>query len=141
MNQYVVIGTYSTGTKKAFVVMANNYSNAIQKMLEEGDSFINVEVVDTFGNLSAIGAVALMGNQKSAYQNVAEAMELIHKSMSEYEIAEALDENGEPTDKFYDRWNSFFTTLSEDGQNALLSLLGTAKGMIDVVEKAGHDCL
>ena len=122
--------------------MADNYSNAIQKMLqEEGDSFINVEVIDTFGNLSAIGAVALMGNQKSVYQNVAEAMELIHRNMSEYEIAEAFDENGEPTDKFHDRWSSYFATLSEDGRNALLSLLGTAKGMIDVVEKAGHDCL
>jgi len=142
MNQYVVIGTYPNGTKRAFVVMADNYSKAIQKMLqEEGDSFINVEVIDTFGNLSAIGAAALMGNQKSVYQNVAEAMELIYRSMSEYEISEALDENGEPTDKFHDRWNSFFTTLSKDGQNALLALLGTAKGLVNIAELAGHDCL
>jgi len=142
MNQYVVVGTYPTGTKRAFVVMADNYSKAIQKMLqEESDSFINVEVIDTFGNLSAIGAAALMGNQKSMYQNVAEAMELIHRNMSEYEIADALDENGEPTDEFYDRWNSYFTILSEDGRNALLSLLGTAKGLVNIAELAGHDCL
>jgi hypothetical protein len=142
MSQYVVVGTYPTGTKRAFVVIADNYSKAIQKMLqEEGDSFINVEVIDTFGSLSAIGAAAIMGNQKSVYQNVAEAMELIHRSMGEYEITEALDENGEPTDKFHARWNSYFTTLSEDGRNALLSLLVTAKGLVNIAELAGHDFL
>jgi len=142
MNQYVVIGTYPNRNKRAFVVMADNYSKAIQKLLEaEGDNFINVEVIDTFGNLSAIGAAALMGNEKSIYQNVAEAMELIHRSMSEYEIKEALNEQGEPTDAFHARFGSFFKTLSKEAQDALLALLGTAKGIVEIFEKAGHDCL
>ena len=142
MNQYVLVGTYTNGNKRAFVVMADNYSKAIQKLLMEvNDSFINIEVIDTFGSLSAIGVAALMGNGKSVYQNVAEAMELIHRTMSEYEIAKALDEQGEPTEAFHERFNYFFKALSTEGQDALLSLLGTAKELASIVEKAGHDCL
>ena len=67
MNQYVLVGTYTNGNKRAFVVMADSYSKAIQKLLMEvNDSYINIEVIDTFGSLSAIGAVALMGNDKCA---------------------------------------------------------------------------
>ena len=109
--------------------------------MEESDGFINIEVIETFGSLSAIGAAALMGNNKSVYQNVAEAMELIHRSMSEYEIAEALDGQGEPTEAFHERFNYFYKSLSAEGQEALLSLLGTAKELISIVEIAGHDCL
>ena len=141
MNQYVLIGTYPNGRKRAFVLMADSYSKAIQEMLQEEDNFINVEVIDTFGSLSAIGATALMGNEKSVYQNVAEAMEFIQRSMSEYEIEEALDETGAPTDEFHARFNRFFGTLSKNAQDSLLSLLGVAKGLVDTFEKAGHDCL
>jgi len=142
MNQYVLVGTYPQGNKRPFVVMADSYSMAIQKMLVESkDSFINIEVIDTFGSLTAIGGAALMGSETSVYEKVAEAMELIQRSMNEYEITEALDENGEDTDEFHDRFNNFFSVLGKEEQNALLSLLGTAKGIIDVVEKAGHDCL
>lgn len=142
MNQYVLIGTYPQGNKRAYVVMANSYSMAIQKLLAETkESFINIEVIDTYGSLSAIGAAALMGNETNIYQNVAEAMEIIRRHMDEYEIKDALDEQGEATDEFHARFNSFFNAFSKDAQNALLSLLGTAKGMIDILEKAGHDCL
>ena len=142
MNQYVLVGTYTNGNKKAFVVMADNFSKAIQNLLMEvNDNFINVEAIDTFGSLSAIGATALMGNNKSVYQNVAEAMELIHRGLSEYEITEALDEQGEPTEVFRERFNCFYKALSTEGQEALLSLLGTAKELISIVENAGHDCL
>ena len=55
-NQYVVIGTYANRNKRAFVVWAENYSEAIQKLLmETKDSFTNVEVIDTYGNLTTIG--------------------------------------------------------------------------------------
>lgn len=142
MNQYVLVGTYTNGNKRAFVVMANNYSMAIQKLLmETKEIFINIEAIDTYGSLSAIGVAALMGNKKSVYRNVAEAMELIYYSMSKYEIEEALDERREPTDEFYVRFNKFFRVLEKDTQDALLSLLGTAKGMIELMEKAGHSCL
>ena len=56
MNQYVVIGTYPNGNKRVFVIMADNHNMAIQKLLTEiKDSFINIEVIDTYGSLSAIG--------------------------------------------------------------------------------------
>lgn len=60
MNHYVVIGTYPTRNKRAFVVIADNYSKAIQQLLtEEQDNFINVEVVDTYEELTLIGATEL----------------------------------------------------------------------------------
>ena len=122
--------------------MADSYSKAIQKLLmEESGGFINIEVIETFGSLSAIGAAALMGNNKSVYQNVAEAMELIHRDLSEHEIAEALDEQGEPTEVFHERFNCFYKALGTECQEALLSLLGTAKELVSIVENAGHDCL
>ena len=56
MNQYVVIGTYPNQNKRAYVVWAENYSKAMQKLLtESGDSFISVEVIDTYGNLITLG--------------------------------------------------------------------------------------
>ena len=142
MNKYVVIGTYLNGNKKAFVLMESTQRKAIQSLLADvKDSFSNIEVIDLNDGFPAIGMASFYSNGNNFYQNVAEAMELIHRSMDKYEIAGALDENGEPTDKFHDRWNSYFTTLIEDGQKALLSLLGTAKGLVNIAELAGHDCL
>jgi len=55
-NQYVVIGTYPNRNKRAYVVWAENYSKAIQKLLTEiDDSFINIEVIDTYEKLLTIG--------------------------------------------------------------------------------------
>jgi len=142
MNQYILIGTYPNRNKKAFVVMAENYSKAIQKMLlEESDSFINIEVVDTYGSLTAIGGAAIMGNDKSIYHNVAQAMEVIKTALDEYEITQALDEYGEATDLFHARFDNYLSRLNDDSQTALFSLLGTAKELISITEKAGHDCL
>ena len=142
MNQYILIGTYPNRNKQAFVVMADNYSKAIQKLLsEEKDNFINIEVVDTYGSLTAIGGATLMSNKDTAYQNVADAMQLIYRIMCEYEIEETLDELGEPTDAFHSRFDHYVNSLEKESADALLTLLGMAKTMIGLFEKAGHDCL
>ena len=142
MNQYVLVGTYPNGNKRAFVLTAENQRTAIQAMLGEiDDCFTNIEVIDTYGRLSALGSATIIGNDKSFYRNVHEAMLLIVQAMGEYEITEALDENGEETDEFHKRFEDYYSNLSTEGKESLLSLLGTAKGLVNIVEMAGHDCL
>lgn len=142
MKQYVLVGTYPDGHKRAFVLTAENQHKAIQTMLEElDDCFINIEVIDTYGRLSALGSATIIGNDKSFYRNVHEAMLLIVQAMGEYEVTEALDENGEETDAFHERFENYYSNLSIEGKESLLSLLGTAKGLVNIVELAGYDCL
>ena len=61
--------------------------------------------------------------------------------MHNHGMQNSLDELGEPTDEFFDRFNGFYDSLSETEQGTLLTLLGRAKEMIGIVEKAGNDCL
>jgi len=142
MNKYVVVGTYPNGNKRAFVVAADNYRNAIQNLLtEEKDSFTNIEAIDTYGNLAAIGMASFSATANSFYRNASDAMLLIVNTMAEYKIAEAISENGEATDEFHERFEKFYQMLSSDGKDALLTLAGTAKEIVKIVELAGHDCL
>ena len=135
MNQYVLVGTYPNGNKRAFALTAENQRTAIQTMLGEiDDCFTNIEVIDTYGRLSALGSATIIGNDKSFYHNVHEAMLLIVQAMGEYEITEALDENGEETDEFHKRFEDYYSNLSTEGKESLLSLLGTAKGLVNIVE-------
>jgi len=65
----------------------------------------------------------------------------IEVSMQQHGVQNALDEMGEPTEDFFDKFNAYLGSLSKYEQERLLATLGTAKGLVDVVEKAGHDCL
>ena len=142
MNKYVVVGTYPNGNKRAYVVVADNYSKAIQNLLTEGkENFTNIEVIDTYGTLEAIGMASFSASENSFYRNASDALLLIVKTMAEYKISDAIDENGEATDEFHERFEEFFRPLSPDGKDALLTLAGTAKGIVNMIELAGHDCL
>ena len=66
---------------------------------------------------------------------------MIEKTMAEYKIAEAIDVYGEVTDEFHERFDKFYKLLGSDEKNALLSLAGTAKQLVKIIELAGHDCL
>ena len=142
MNKYVVVGTYSNGNKRAFVVVVENTSTAIRNLLAEvNDNFINIEVIDTYGNLAAIGMASFSATSNSFYRNVSDSMLLIEKAMADYKIAEAIDENGDATDEFHERFDEFYSQLSPDGKDALLCMAGTAKSIVNMIKLAGHDCL
>jgi len=142
MNKYVVVGTYPNGNKRAFVVEAENNSRAIQNLLVEViDNFTNIEVIETYGNLAAIGIAAFSATENSFYRNASDAMLLIVNTMAKYKIAEAISENGEATDEFQERFQKFFRILSPNGKDALLTMAGTAKQIVNIIELAGHDCL
>jgi len=78
---------------------------------------------------------------KNIYRLSAEYLSVIEISMQQHGVQIALDEMGEPTDKFFDNFNAYFGSLSKYEQERLLTMLGTAKGLVDIAEKAGHDCL
>jgi len=142
MNKYVVIGTYPNGNKRAFVLMESSTSKAIQIFISNvKDSFINIEVIDTYDGFTAIGMASFYSNGKGFYKNVSDAMLLIEKTMAEYKIAEAVDVYGEVTDEFHERFDKFYKLLGSDEKDALLSLAGTAKQLVKIIELAGHDCL
>jgi len=142
MNKYVVIGTYPNGNKKAFILMGNNPSEVIKALLADAkDNFINIEVIDTYDGFTAIGMASFYSNGKGFYKNVSDAMLLIEKTMAEYKIAEAVDVYGEVTDEFHERFDKFYKLLGSDEKDALLSLAGTAKQLVKIIELAGHDCL
>ena len=65
----------------------------------------------------------------------------IEIAMQQYGVQNALDEMGEPTDKFFVKYNAYFGSLSKYEQERLLDILSTAKRLVGVVEKAGHCCL
>lgn len=82
MNKYVAVGTYPNGNKRAFVVMADNYSQAIQNLLAKvKDSFTNIEVIDTYGNLKEIGMASFYATRNSFYRNASDTVLLIENTM------------------------------------------------------------
>ena len=142
MNKYVVVGTYPNGSKKAFVLMESNPSKAIQKLLTDvNDNFINIEVIDLNDGFPAIGMASFYSNGNGFYRNVSDALLLIEETMAEYNISEAIGEGGEATDEFHERFESFCRVLNPDGKDALLTLAGTAKQLVNIIELAGYDCL
>ena len=53
--QYVIIGTYPNNNKSAFIVVADNYNDAVKKLLDSSDGyFINIEVVCIYNQLKTI---------------------------------------------------------------------------------------
>ena len=142
MNKYVVIGTFPNGNKKAFVVVADNNNKAIKMLLAEvNDNFNNIEVIDTYDNLAEIGMGSLPTVGDNFYRNASETLMLIERIMAEEKIEEAIDENGEATDEFHERFDKFYDFLTADGKDALLCMAGTAKRLVKIIELAGHDCL
>jgi hypothetical protein len=140
--QYVVVGTFPNQHKKPFVVMADNPTEAIQKVLAEGnDGFQSLEVMETYCKLTIIGGTTIMTNKSCRYKNALEAMEFINNEMYKWGIQEAIDDTSEPSESFQDGFDGFFGELSKDEQKILLSTLGIAKGLVEIAEKAGHDCL
>ena len=109
------------------------------------------EIVDSFdeseyGHLDIITVIEKMGvfnerNRQCVYLRTEDALVRLRRKMYMHDIHDSLDEQGEPTDKFIDRTESFFNSLGKIEKSALLSALGIAKELIGVVEKAGHDCL
>ena len=100
---------------------------------DEFDDYHLLNVVEAIG--------AFHEKKRNLYGRTAELMHEIQLAMDNYEVRNSLDEMNEPTDKFLDRFNSFYDSLSGYEQGELLTLLGIAKEMADIVEKAGHDCL
>jgi len=100
---------------------------------------------DDFNDYNLLWIVEKIGafheSNRNRYTRTSEFLFEIQLAMHSHGMQNSLDEMGEPTDEFYDRFNSFCDSLSENEQGTLLTLLGRAKGMIDIVEKAGHDCL
>jgi len=100
---------------------------------------------DNFNDYNLLWVVEAIGafheNSKNMYTRTSEFLFEIQLAMHSHGMQNLLDELGEPTDEFFDRFNSFYDSLSETEQGTLLTLLGRAKEMIGIVEKAGYDCL
>ena len=100
---------------------------------------------DDFNDYNIMWIVEAVGAFHEKYRNMytrtSELLFEIRWAMHKHNIQNAFDELGEPTDEFFDRFNAYYDSLSEDEQGTLLTLLGRAKEMINIVEKAGHDCL
>ena len=85
MNKYVVVGTYPNGNKRAFVVIAENTNTAIRNLLAEvNENFINMEVIDTYGNLTAIGMASF-----SATNYYREQFEILVNAINEAKAADS----------------------------------------------------
>jgi hypothetical protein len=141
MTQYVVVGTFPNQHKKPFVVMAENPTAAIRQVISKAnDNFLSLEVMETYDNLTIIGGTTVMTDKSCRYKNALEAMEFVKNELGQWGIEEAIDDMGELSESFQNRFDGFFSRLSKDEQNALLATLNTAKGIIEVTEKAGH-CL
>ena len=59
MNEYVAIGTYPNGNRKALTVQADSTSDAIVKAVKfekskTGSNFIKIEVADTYGDIQVV---------------------------------------------------------------------------------------
>jgi len=142
MNKYVVVGTYQNGNKKAFILMEDNPSNAIKALLTDvKEIFINIEVIDLYGGIEAVGIASFYSEGANFYQNASKVMLLIENTMARDKIEEAIDEYGEATDEFHERFDKFYNFLTPDGKDALLTLAGSAKRLVKIIELAGHDCL
>ena len=79
--------------------------------------------------------------KKNIYRLTSEYLSEIEIAMQQHGVQNALDEMGEPTDDFFDKFNAYFGSLSKYEQERLIAMLGTAKGLVAIAEKAGHDCL
>jgi len=79
--------------------------------------------------------------KKNIYRLTSEYLSEIEISMRQHGVQNAFDEMGKPTVEFFDKFNTYFCSLDKYEQEQLLTMLGTAKELIFVAEKAGHDCL
>ena len=100
---------------------------------------------DNFNDYNLLWVVEAIGafheNNRNMYTRTSEFLFEIKLAMYSHGMQHSFDELGEPTDEFFDRFNCFYDSLSKNEQGTLLTLLGRAKEMIGIVEKAGHDCL
>ncbi|MCL1842411.1 MAG: hypothetical protein FWF79_01215 [Defluviitaleaceae bacterium] len=76
------------------------------------------------------------------YDHTARHLVEIAHEMDKFNLHDSLDEQGEPTDAFIDNFKLYYDSLGDYKQTeALLALAGVAKGIVEIVELAGHDCL
>ena len=73
------------------------------------------------------------------FKEIFTALEQIDDVMSGYGVYDELDNVVE--DELADKFDKFLNSLNEDDRKAFLSILGTTKGMVEIAEQAGHDCL
>jgi len=78
---------------------------------------------------------------KNIFNLTSKYLSKIEITMQQHGVQNALNEIGEPTNEFLDKFNTYFGSLSRFEQEQLLTMLGTAKGLVGIVEKAGHNCL
>jgi len=65
----------------------------------------------------------------------------IQKAMQKFGIQDTINNLNEPSDEFIDKFEEYFYSLEIEQQKYFFEMLGIAKGLADIAEKAGYDCL
>jgi len=80
--------------------------------------------------------------RRCLYEHTANCLAEIETEMDKFNLRNSLNEHGKPADSFIDNFKQYHNSLGGYRQpEALLALAGVAKGIVAVVELAGHDCL
>ena len=76
------------------------------------------------------------------YDHTARHLVEIEMEMDKFNLQASLNEHDKPSEAFRDNFNRYYNSLGEYKQpEALIALVGVAKGIVEIVEQAGHDCL
>lgn len=96
--------------------------------------------VDTF--LSSVQKIGVFHEKnENLYRLASEYLSEIEFIMQSYGMQNLLNKMDEPTDEFFNKFKTYFESLSNYEQERLLVMFNSAKGIINIVEKVGHDFL
>ena len=110
------------------------------------------DIVDSFEEsdysedaiLNVVGRIGVFKDKQNRclYDHTARQLVEIELEMDKFNLHDSLNVHGKPTEAFMDNFKLYYDSLVGYKQpEALLALAGVAKGIVEIVELAGHDCL